>query len=181
MSDCPECKACEIVEGVLIGFFNKILFDPGQKRGYKVMFQSGVKACRNAKCCAVCGLVWTDLNVEDLKKYILTKCNEKFASKIYNSGDPESSSQANCVNCGLKGKITGELFSVDYSASVSFKPNNLIIYKFNNLPYIEIEQTSGCCTNCGLITTRLNSKEINRILLKYCKPKYLKQIYSCDE
>ena len=83
----------------------------------------------------------------------------------------------------LKKLITGRLESVD--GPLLFKPNHCKILKkiskFFTQDFIRLESTSECCTNCGIITTRLNPDELNRFLLKNNKPEYLKQLYSCDK
>lgn len=179
LSNCPECSSDKIVEGI-VGGFGGVVFNPDYKIWYKNLSVKGIRTRRNATCCAICGLAWMNLKPGELRDLIISVHDNKFASKIYDFEKPDYSNHVDCVNCGSKLRISGKLISSDYD--VLFKPNNLKllkkISKFTSVFFVHLESTSDCCTNCGLITSRINPDRLNRFLLRYCKPGYLVQFYS---
>ena len=179
MSNCPKCKSCEIVDGVIgTGGSRDVHFFTGDIKWSKFFRQPRIVIQPYARCCTACGLLWKNLSVSVLKKFILTNCNKEFISEIYEPGYLIYSKQTDCLNCGSKRKIKGDF--LNDGMSEPFRPDHMINRKFMMIFNLSLGlgELFNCCIDCGMITTRLNPKKLNRFLIKNCEPDYLKQIYS---
>jgi hypothetical protein len=70
---CPNCGASTVTEGrFTIGSrdYGSSHFEPAGMRLFSVRWTRGVAIAEGVHCCLSCGLIWTNVDAEQLRSYI---------------------------------------------------------------------------------------------------------------
>lgn len=185
----PHCHSCGSKHVIVGGTNGSLYFDPGHhKRSWldPLSSKQGVRVHRNMDCCIECGLSRTGLDGEDLRRFLIKRCEDEYVKRIYQPNETTNSNNTDvCLRCGAKKRIPGKLFKSDddgngISYSVQFKPKRLKWFRLIT-KFVGLKHLCECCADCGFVFTHVDLAELNRFILKNCKPEYVRQLYSYYE
>lgn len=90
--------------------------------------------------------------------------------------------EGNCYRCNSDKIVSGRLGdgNTKFNFYPYFDPGHYKWYKeliFSDCPGVDTEAETKCCTDCGLLWTKLKTPWLKHFIIHHCKDEFVKEIY----